>query len=124
MNQLRLQATLGDHNLNVKEGTEVNRKISKIVQVVLDFCQYRYIYINSFNIFDFINRKHPFYNTTRNPYLWDYDIALMKLDSPVNFSDTISPVCLPGGRVPKIGDVGIVIGWVVEQTVHSLFNLD
>lgn len=39
MNQLRLQATLGDHNLNVKEGTEVNRKISKIVQVILDFYQ-------------------------------------------------------------------------------------
>ncbi len=32
----------------------------------------------------------------------DWDIALIKLTVPIMFSEFISPVCLPGGRVPLI----------------------
>lgn len=35
--------------------------------------------------------QHPSYN----PYTYDYDIALMQLDSPVSFSQYIMPICLP-----------------------------
>lgn len=34
---------------------------------------------------------HPYYNA----YTYDNDIALMEMESPVTFSDTIRPVCLP-----------------------------
>ena len=87
MIQSRLEAVFGEHNLNKADGTEIKRKISQII-------------------------KHPLYNTTRNEYLWDYDIALMKLKTPVVFSETISPICLPNGQVPSIGDTGVIIGWV------------
>ncbi|XP_054252206.1 transmembrane protease serine 9 isoform X2 [Indicator indicator] len=35
--------------------------------------------------------KHPFYNL----YSLDYDVALLELSSPLTFSSTISPICLP-----------------------------
>ncbi|XP_046892314.1 ST14 transmembrane serine protease matriptase a [Hypomesus transpacificus] len=35
--------------------------------------------------------SHPYYNS----YTFDYDIALMELDSPVSYSDYIRPICLP-----------------------------
>lgn len=82
----RLEAVFGEHNINKIEGSEIKKSISKII-------------------------KHPFYNTTRNEYLWDYDIALMKLKTPVEYSKSISPICLPNGKIPSIGDVGIIVGW-------------
>ncbi|XP_033620232.1 transmembrane protease serine 5 isoform X2 [Fukomys damarensis] len=35
--------------------------------------------------------SHPFYNAQSH----DYDIALLRLQTPLNFSDTVSAVCLP-----------------------------
>uniref|UniRef100_A0A8D0ESL2 Peptidase S1 domain-containing protein n=1 Tax=Strix occidentalis caurina TaxID=311401 RepID=A0A8D0ESL2_STROC len=35
--------------------------------------------------------KHPFYNV----YSLDYDVALLELSTPVKFSNTIKPICLP-----------------------------
>lgn len=40
------------------------------------------------------------------------DIALVKLRAPVQFSDKISPVCLPSGKYSSVGSRGIVTGWV------------
>lgn len=51
--------------------------------------------------------KHPTYNSNNA-----YDIALIKLASPVTLSDTIQPVCLPGNRVTNENDHVIVTGWV------------
>lgn len=44
---------------------------------------------------------------------WDFDIALMKLQEPVEFSNEISPICLPPQDVnlAKIGAKGYVTGW-------------
>ncbi|MCL4125147.1 UNVERIFIED_CONTAM: hypothetical protein GTU68_023496 [Idotea baltica] len=44
-------------------------------------------------------------NTIRN------DIALIKLSSPVEFTDTISPVCLPYSELSISGQTGYAIGW-------------
>ena len=37
----------------------------------------------------------------------------MKLKTPVTFSDRVSPICLPNGNLPLVGDTGVVIGWVI-----------
>ncbi|XP_067275825.1 ST14 transmembrane serine protease matriptase a [Pseudorasbora parva] len=51
---------------------------------------------------------HPYYN----PYTYDNDIALMELESPVTFSDTIRPICLPTATdVFPPGDVVTITGW-------------
>ncbi|XP_038565982.1 chymotrypsinogen B-like [Micropterus salmoides] len=61
--------------------------------------------------------KHPNYNTTTN----DNDIALLKLSSPVNFTDYIRPVCLAAaGSVFNAGTTCWVTGWGKIQTNISL----
>jgi len=52
--------------------------------------------------------KHPQYSGVS----LTFDIALIKLATPVSFSTKISPVCLPGGRQVQVGDKLIVTGWV------------
>ncbi|TRY94900.1 hypothetical protein DNTS_023642 [Danionella cerebrum] len=51
---------------------------------------------------------HPSYN----PYTYDFDIALMELESPITYSETIRPVCLPTATdtYPTGGTVTIT-GW-------------
>jgi len=46
-----------------------------------------------------------------------YDIAVMKLDRPVNFTDTVRPVCLPeqDADVPA-GKFCMSVGWGTTQT--------
>ncbi|KAI7802091.1 ST14 transmembrane serine protease matriptase a [Triplophysa rosa] len=51
---------------------------------------------------------HPSYN----PYTYDYDIAVMELESPVTYSDTIRPICLPSAAdVFPAGSTVTVSGW-------------
>jgi len=42
------------------------------------------------------------------------DVALVKLERPVTFSNVISPVCLPRGAAAVVGSIGVVTGWVSE----------
>lgn len=52
--------------------------------------------------------SHPYYNA----YTFDNDIALMELDSPVKFSDTIKPICLPSpSYVFPVGKSVWITGW-------------
>lgn len=51
--------------------------------------------------------SHPQYNDNEITN----DVALIKLSQPVTFSNTISPVCLPGGRSSAIGSRGFTTGW-------------
>lgn len=51
---------------------------------------------------------HPSYNA----YTYDYDIALMELESPVTYSDTIRPICLPSAvDVFPAGSSVTIAGW-------------
>ena len=52
--------------------------------------------------------KHPDYNTDT----LKNDIALLKLEKPVQFNDKIQPVCLPTKLNAQPGRVGMVTGWV------------
>ncbi|KAI4882584.1 hypothetical protein NFI96_020277 [Prochilodus magdalenae] len=51
---------------------------------------------------------HPSYNE----YTFDYDIALMELDQPITFKDTIRPICLPSASyVFPSGKEVWITGW-------------
>uniref|UniRef100_A0A4W4H263 Suppressor of tumorigenicity 14 protein homolog n=1 Tax=Electrophorus electricus TaxID=8005 RepID=A0A4W4H263_ELEEL len=51
---------------------------------------------------------HPSYNE----YTYDFDIALMELDQPVKFTDTIRPICLPSATyVFPVGKSVWITGW-------------
>ncbi|KAF7235921.1 Transmembrane protease serine 9 [Varanus komodoensis] len=53
-------------------------------------------------------RKHPFYNL----YTLDYDVALLQLPSPLRYSSTIKPICLPdSSHVFAEGRHCIITGW-------------
>ncbi|XP_009637181.1 transmembrane protease serine 9 [Egretta garzetta] len=52
--------------------------------------------------------KHPFYNV----YSLDYDVALLELNTPVKFSNTIRPICLPdNSHVFHEGARCFITGW-------------
>ena len=44
-------------------------------------------------------------------FTYEYDIALIKLVSPVKFKPNIIPVCLPESNSDLVGKVGTVTGW-------------
>ncbi|KAL0168827.1 hypothetical protein M9458_037049, partial [Cirrhinus mrigala] len=51
---------------------------------------------------------HPYYNA----YTYDNDIALMELDSPVTYSETIRPICLPSSEtIFPTGETVSISGW-------------
>ncbi|KAF4072119.1 hypothetical protein AMELA_G00270730 [Ameiurus melas] len=51
---------------------------------------------------------HPSYNE----YTFDYDMALMELDRPVTFRDTIRPICLPSSSyIFPVGKSVWITGW-------------
>ncbi|NXR77907.1 TMPS9 protease, partial [Pycnonotus jocosus] len=52
--------------------------------------------------------KHPFYNV----YSLDYDVALLELSTPVTFSRTIRPICLPdNSHIFHEGARCFITGW-------------
>jgi len=78
-------AYLGDHNIRILDGETRIR--------VVDFIQ------------------HENYNSQTI----DHDIALLRLETPVTFTDKIQPACLPGGRVDEESTKGVVTGWGATQ---------
>ncbi|CAK1585188.1 unnamed protein product [Parnassius mnemosyne] len=50
---------------------------------------------------------HPKYNF----FTYEYDLALVKLDSPVQFAPHISPICLPATDDSLVGENATVTGW-------------
>lgn len=96
----------GDHDLNGQEGYEQNIPIEKII-------------------------KHPDYSAYANH---DYDLALIKLQSPLTYNKRVRPVCFPKfdfpsgtkcyvtgwGHTEEGGDIAQVTG--VELKTEILFN--
>ncbi|KAL4707584.1 hypothetical protein ACJJTC_001629, partial [Scirpophaga incertulas] len=50
---------------------------------------------------------HPKYNF----FTYEYDLALVKLESPVQFAPHISPICLPASDDLLVGENATVTGW-------------
>lgn len=72
---------VGEHDRKIKEGTEVDMEVERVV-------------------------KHPQYND----YSVDNDIALFKLKKPVIFNNYVQPACLPSADIP-VGTECYVTGW-------------
>jgi hypothetical protein len=50
---------------------------------------------------------HPKYNF----FTYEYDLALVQLDKPLEFAPHISPICLPASDDLLIGENATVTGW-------------
>ena len=50
---------------------------------------------------------HPKYNF----FTFEYDLALVRLESPLTFAAHISPICLPAADELLIGENATVTGW-------------
>ncbi|XP_064479513.1 chymotrypsinogen A-like [Ornithodoros turicata] len=82
----------GCHDLTAREDTVQTRKVSKII-------------------------RHPAYFAHSK----DSDISLIKLRTPVNFTDHVQPICLPKNMfsVPAIGSKCYTTGWgLTKGTGH------
>ncbi|XP_001361678.3 trypsin-1 [Drosophila pseudoobscura] len=78
----RITVRLLDHNRKMSHTQKIDRNVAEVI-------------------------THPKYNA-RN---YDNDIAIIKLDEPVQFDEVLHPVCMPTpGRSFK-GETGIVTGW-------------
>ncbi|XP_042533006.1 anionic trypsin-2-like isoform X1 [Dipodomys spectabilis] len=77
----RIQVRLGEHNINVQEGSEQIVRAAKAI-------------------------RHPGYNS-RN---LDNDIMLIKLSSPVSLNSQVAPVALPTSCAPA-GTQCLISGW-------------
>lgn len=79
----RLTVHLGDHNIRVKnEVPHVEKRVKRVVR---------------HRSFD----GRTLYN----------DIAILTLDSPVQFTKTVRPICLPRNERQYSGMYATVIGW-------------
>ncbi|CAJ1080986.1 LOW QUALITY PROTEIN: uncharacterized protein LOC119010001 [Xyrichtys novacula] len=88
----RWRVSLGRQNLQGQNPNEVSRRISKII-------------------------LHPNYDSVTS----DNDIALLKLSSPVQFTDYIRPVCLSAGEsIFNNGTDSWVTGWGAVQEGEPL----
>ncbi|KAA0193250.1 hypothetical protein HAZT_HAZT004657 [Hyalella azteca] len=91
----RLYARLAEHDLSVREGTEIEFRVSETI-------------------------SHPLYDSTTV----DNDIALLRLPQPVDYTPYLSPVCLPNQGEPlPVGQICTIIGWGKERHTH-LFGTD
>lgn len=79
----RMTVNLGDHN--IRSSYETQHIVKKVKRVV---------------------RHRSFDGRT----LYN-DIALLTLDSPVQYSRSVRPICLPTGSKGYGGQYGIVAGW-------------
>ena len=90
---LQFPCRVGEHERYVSEGTEKEYQVEKI----------------------FI---HPDYNY---PSVINNDIAVLKLQSPIQFNKYVSPVCLPDNDVP-VGTECYITGQFLK--IHFRFSID
>merc|ERR1712212_240184 len=73
--------TVGEHDRNIREGSEVEIRVSEV-------------------------HRHPSYNPSR----MSNDLAMLKLSQPAQYNQYVQAVCLPSGNVQP-GSVCTVTGW-------------
>jgi hypothetical protein len=87
MNRTTLKTYLGAHDIFRRY--EDNRKILRYTKII----------------------EHPKYKGARSNF--DYDMALYKLPYAVNFTEFVSPACMPTPDISlDIGKGVIITGWV------------
>ena len=63
--------------------------------------------------------NHPSYSASA----FDNDFAIIKLASPVTFSDRVSPICLPSASTDYDSKVATVTGWGTLSSGGSQPNI-
>lgn len=64
--------------------------------------------------------QHPYYDFKLN----DYDVSILRLESPLSFGPTIAPVTLPDLNQPVIaGSIAQISGWGIMSEHTSIGNL-
>ena len=63
--------------------------------------------------------NHPSYSASA----FDNDFAIIKLASPVSFSDRVSPICLPSTSTNYDNKVATVTGWGTLSSGGSQPNI-
>lgn len=91
----QVRVHLGDHN--IRSTTEVQHTEKKVKRVV----------------------RHKGFDA-RTLY---NDVAVLTLDSPVEYTHNIRPICLPGSERSYGGMYGTVIGWGSLRESMSLYSL-
>ena len=81
-----IEVMVGKHTLKQTETTQSTHKIAKV----------------------YMHAKYPGKG-------YDYDIALLKLKTPINFTREVSPVCLPKKDV-RDGKICVATGWGKTQS--------
>ncbi|KAK2822868.1 hypothetical protein Q5P01_022933 [Channa striata] len=97
-NNMKLHVRLGDYERHRVEGSEVTLKAVR-------------------------NFKHPDYNSLTV----DNDIALLRLEHPVSFTEFIIPICLPGRELAERvlhvnGTITVVSGWGKADLDSTLYS--
>jgi enterokinase len=82
---------VGIHDRSVPESWAVTRKVTKVIM-------------------------HPSYS----PTYWRNDIALMKLDTPITYSNYIVPACIPSSSASFPGKQSIATGWGTTSSGGSV----
>lgn len=57
---------------------------------------------------------HPKYNF----YTYEYDLALVRLEAPLEFAPHISPICLPATQDLLVGENATLTGWGELKLIH------
>ncbi len=79
-------AIAGEHTLNDQEGPETYHNITQFI-------------------------RHPDYNASSG----EYDIALVRFDTPLVLTENIQPICLPDAGEDYLHEKGVVSGWGTEE---------
>merc|ERR1712066_42506 len=98
---LSINVTLGEHDVNIKEGIEFRTRVKRF----------------GYDI-------HNSYSNKPKEGIVEYDVALLELEKPGNFDEYkhIRPICLPSGdNIDYAGKhkIGIVAGWGATTVDYS-----
>ena len=63
---------------------------------------------------------HPDYNPDER----ENDFGILKLATPVTFSDSVSPICLPSATTNYDNNMATVAGWGITEWVAGAQNSD
>ena len=102
----RLEVALGMHTLKPRDPLAVRRRVRRVVRH------------KGFNARTLVGRFSDNIPRSLDYQHFDFivqynDVALLTLDSPVQFSRSISPVCLPtlGTNEQYVAKEAVVVGW-------------
>ena len=126
-----LYVRLGEYNLGIDDEplSNIERKVKTLVMHPKYQGSYQDKALNTFALLDvlmkqlgisnpFLSNDATFLNYAEQIFQdwkiaddYDYDIALLKVDQPIDFQDNVIPICLPQDENDFQGKTAWVTGW-------------